>query len=164
MTKDEKEEGIATTAIEGIATTAIDSEKYFDGICWEVTFQMLNRIDLDQRIWKPMILHCTPQEIQQGCGNAGAHVELHEQHHTGMLPESAGNSGAIDGLGKSLGGRSTYSLLQQHCGRPAPKQLQSAIQITSDFDGATGTRFNPPVRHRQSRWRRKCSKPRSSLG
>ena len=30
MTKDEKEEGIATAAI--------DSEKYFDSVCWEVTF------------------------------------------------------------------------------------------------------------------------------
>ena len=28
-------------------------------------------------------------------------------------------------------------------GKEAPKLLQSAIQITSDFDGATGTRFNP---------------------
>ena len=46
-TKDEKEEGIATAAI--------DSEKYFDSICWEVTFQMLNRMGLDQRIWKPML-------------------------------------------------------------------------------------------------------------
>ena len=39
MTKDEKEEGIETAAI--------DSEKYFDSICWEVTFQMLNRMGLD---------------------------------------------------------------------------------------------------------------------
>ena len=47
MTKDEKEEGFATAAI--------DSEKYFDSICWEVTFQMLNRMGLDRRIWKPML-------------------------------------------------------------------------------------------------------------
>ena len=47
MTKDEKEEGIATAAI--------DSVKYFDSICWEVTFQMLDRMGLDQRIWKPML-------------------------------------------------------------------------------------------------------------
>ena len=60
MTKDEKEEGIATAAI--------DSEKYFDSICWEVTFQMLNRTGLDQRIWKPMLNFIAHQ---QGCGNAG---------------------------------------------------------------------------------------------
>ena len=47
MTKDEKEEGIATAAI--------DSEKYFDSLCWEVTFQMLGRMGLDQRILKPMV-------------------------------------------------------------------------------------------------------------
>ena len=46
MTKDEKEERIATAAI--------DSEKHFDSICWEVTFQMLDRMGLGQRIWKPM--------------------------------------------------------------------------------------------------------------
>ena len=28
-------------------------------------------------------------------------------------------------------------------GKEAPKQLQAAIQITRDFDGATGMRFNP---------------------
>ena len=47
MTEDEKEEGIATAAI--------DSEKFIDSICLEVTFQMLNRMGLDQRIWKPML-------------------------------------------------------------------------------------------------------------
>ena len=47
MTKDEKEYGIATAAI--------DSEMYFDCICWEVTFQMLDEMGLDQRIWKPML-------------------------------------------------------------------------------------------------------------
>ena len=47
MMKDEKEEGIATAST--------DSEKYFDSICWEVTFQMLDRVGLDQRIWKPML-------------------------------------------------------------------------------------------------------------
>ena len=46
MTKDEKE---------GIATAAIDSEKFFDSICWEVTFQMLDIMGLDQRTWKPML-------------------------------------------------------------------------------------------------------------
>ena len=40
---------------EGVATAATESEKYFDSICWEVTFQMLNRMGLDQRIWKPML-------------------------------------------------------------------------------------------------------------
>ena len=39
----------------GIATGTIDSEKYFDSKCWEVTFQMLNRMGQDQRIWKPML-------------------------------------------------------------------------------------------------------------
>ena len=46
MTKDEKE---------GIATAAIDPEKYFDSFCWEVTFQLLDTMGLDQRIWKPML-------------------------------------------------------------------------------------------------------------
>ena len=39
----------------GIATAAMDLEKYFDRTCWEVTFQMLDRMGLDQRIWKPML-------------------------------------------------------------------------------------------------------------
>ena len=47
MTKDEKEKGIATAAI--------DSEKHFHSKCWEVTFQILDRMGLDQRIWKPML-------------------------------------------------------------------------------------------------------------
>ena len=47
MTKDEKEEGIATAAI--------DSEKYFGSTRWKVTFHMLDRMGLDQRIWKPML-------------------------------------------------------------------------------------------------------------
>ena len=34
-----------------------------------------------------------------------------------MLSEPVGNNGAVDGLGKSPGGRSAYSPLQQHCGR-----------------------------------------------
>ena len=111
MTKDENEEGIATAASK--------SEKYFDSICWEVTFQMLNRMGLDQRVWKPMlnfIAHL--KRFNKGCGNAGTHVDLHEQHQTGMFSEPAGNSGAVDGLGKSSGRRSAYSSLQQHCGRP----------------------------------------------
>ena len=109
-----KMEAITKDDKEGIATAAID----FDGICWEVTFQVLDKMGLDQRIWKPMLnFHCTPQEIQQGCGNAGTHVDLHEQHRTGMLSECTGYSGAINGLGKSPGGRSAYSPLQQHCGR-----------------------------------------------
>ena len=85
-------------------------------------------------------LHCTSQEVQQVCGNAGTHVDLHEQHHTGMLPESAGNSGAIDGLGKSPmvegvrpGLCSSIVDDRRLCatGKEAPKQLQAAIQITA---------------------------------
>ena len=51
-------------------------------------------------------------------GTLGTHVDWHDKHHTGMLSESAGNSGAIDDQGKSPGRRSAYSSLQQHCGRP----------------------------------------------
>ena len=40
---------------EGMATAAIDSEKYFDSICWEVTFHELDRVGLYQRIWKSML-------------------------------------------------------------------------------------------------------------
>ena len=61
MTKDEKEEGIATAAI--------DSEKYFDSTCWEVTLQMLDRMGQDQRIWKPMlnfIAHSTILRVRWG--------------------------------------------------------------------------------------------------
>ena len=119
-----------------------------------------NRMSLDQPEF-----HCTPQEIQQGCGNAGTHVDLNEQHNTGLLPESAGNGGALDDLG-SFGGRSTNSPLQQHCGRPETlcdrKRSAEATAVSRPDHEPTFT--NQPVRHRQSRWRRKCSKRRSSLG
>ena len=97
-------------------------------------------------------LQCTSEKIQPVGGNAGAHVDLHEQHDTGMLFESAGNSGAIDGLGKSPGRRSAYSCLQQLCGRLETlcdrKRSAETTSISHpaherDFDGATGTRFNP---------------------
>ena len=110
MTMDEKEEGIATAAI--------DSEKYFDSIRWEVTFQMVERMELDQQIWKPMLnIIAHLKRFNKGCGCAGTHVDLHQQQHAGMLPESDGNSGTVNGLGKSSGGRSTHGHLQQHCGR-----------------------------------------------
>ena len=96
-------------------------------------------------------LHCTSQEIQQGCGNAGSHVDLHEEHHTGMLPESAGNSGVKTVWARVLEVEVPTVLCnsivddRRLCatGKEAPKQLQSDIQITRDFDGATRTRFNP---------------------
>ena len=47
MTKDEKEERISKAAIH--------SEKYLDSTCWEVTFHSLDKMGLDQRIWKPML-------------------------------------------------------------------------------------------------------------
>ena len=102
MTKDEEE---------GIATAAIDSEKYFDSECLEVTFQMLDRMGLEQRIWKPMlnfIAHL--KRIQQGCGHAALTASYRDA-------ESDGNSKTVNGLGKSSGGRSTHGHLQQQCGR-----------------------------------------------
>ena len=57
-------------------------------------------------------------------GYAGAHVDLHEQHRTGAC------SGAVDGLGKSLGRRSAYISLsivddRSLCAtrKEAPKEL-----------------------------------------
>ena len=100
MTKDEKEEGIATSAV--------DSEKFFDSICWEITFQMLDRMFLDQRIWKPMLNFIA--HLKRFHKVAGT-LDLHEQHDTAMLFESVGNSGATDDLGKSPGRRSAYSSL-----------------------------------------------------
>ena len=75
MTKDEKEEGIATATI--------DSEKYFDSICWEVTFfQTLDKMGLAQRIWKPrlnFVAHL--KRFKKSCGYDGTHMDLHEQQH-----------------------------------------------------------------------------------
>ena len=79
---------------------------------------MLHRMGLDQRIWKPMLnLIAHLKRFNKVAGTLGPTWTCTKQHHTGMLRESAGNSGALDGLGKSLGGRSAYSPLQQHCGR-----------------------------------------------
>ena len=141
MTKDETEEGIATAAI--------DSEKYFDSICWEITFQMLNRMGLDQRMWKPMlnfIAHfnkvagspgptwtCT-NSIIQGCSLS-------------LLATAALSTIWARVLEEGVPAVFCNSIVDDWrlcaTGKEAPKLLQSAIQITSDFDGATGTRFNP---------------------
>ena len=122
-TKDEKEEAIATAAI--------DSEKYFDSICWEVTFQMFDRMGLDQRIWKPMlnfIAHL--KRFNKVAGTLGPTWTCTEQHHTGMLPES-GNSGTVNSLAKSSGGRSTHGHLQQHCGRSGDSLRQEKKRGTT---------------------------------
>ena len=97
-------------------------------------------------------LHCTSRKIQQGGGNAGAHVDLLEQHHTEMLCESAGNRRAIDGSGQEFGKkkclqffatalRTTEDSVRQEkkhrniCNQPS----RSRETLT----GATETRFNP---------------------
>ena len=143
MTKDEKEEGIATAAT--------DSEKCFDSICWEVTCQMLDRTGLDQRVWKPML-------------NFIAHLKRFNKVAGTLGPTWTCTNSIIQGCSLSLLARAGLStvwarVLEQEVptvlwnsivddrrlcatGKEAPKQLQSAIQIT-DFDGATGTRFNP---------------------
>ena len=142
MTKDEK----------GIATAAIDSEKYFDSICWEVRFQMLDRMGLDQRIWKPML-------------NFIAHLKRFNKVAGTLGPTWTCTNSIIQGCSLSLLATVALSTVwarvleegvptvlcnrivddRRLCatGKEAPKQLQSAIQVTSDFDGATGTRFNP---------------------
>ena len=144
MTKDEKEEGIATAAI--------DSEKYFDSICWEVIFQMLNRIGLNQRIWKPML-------------NFIAHLMRFNKVAGKLGPTWTCTNSIIQGCSLSLLASAALSTVWARvleegvpaalCNsivddqrlratrKEAPKQSQSAIQITSDFDGVTGTRFNP---------------------
>ena len=140
MTKDEKE---------GIATAAIDSEKYLDSICWEVTFQMLDRMGLDQRIWKPML-------------NFIAHLERFNKVAGTLGPtwtNSIIHSCSLSLLAKAAPSTVCARVLEEvptvlcnsivddrrlcATGKEAPKQLQSAIEITRDFDGATGTRFNP---------------------
>ena len=104
---------------EGIATAAMDSEKYFHSVCWEVTFQMLDRLGLDQRIWKPMlnfIAHL--KRFNKVAGTLGPTWTCTNSIVQGCSLSLLASSGAFDGLGKSLGRRSAYISLQQHCGRP----------------------------------------------
>ena len=140
MTGDKKEAGIATAAT--------DSEKYFDSSCWEVTFQMLNRMGLDQRIWKPML-------------NFIAHLQRFNKVAGTPGPTWTCTNSIIQGCSLSLLATAALStvwarVLEEEAptvlcndrrlcatGREAPQQLQSPIQITRDFDGAPGTRFNP---------------------
>ena len=158
------------TTEEGITTAAIDSEKYFNSICWEVTFQMLDRMGLDQRIWKPISLHtsrdstllrerwwtCT-KGIVQGCSLSlmatAAPSTVWARVPEEEVPTVICNSIVDD---------------RRLCatGKEAPEQLRSAIQIKRDVDGATGTRFNPlksTCATPPDRWRKKCNKPRNSL-
>ena len=89
---------------------------------------MLDSIGLDQRIWKPMlnfIAHL--KRFNKVAGTLGPTWTCTNSIIQGCSFESAGNSGA------------------RLCatGEEAPKHLQSAVQITRDSGGATGTRFNP---------------------
>ena len=132
---------------EGIATAAIDSKKYFNSICWEVTFQLLGRMGLDQRIWKSML-------------NFIAHLKRFNKVAGTLGPTWTCTNSIIQGCSLSLMATVTLSTVwtgvptvicnnivddRRLCatGREAPKQLKSAIQVTRDFDRATGTRFNP---------------------
>ena len=144
MTKDEKEERIATVAI--------DSEKHFDSRCWEVTSQMLDRMGLDQRQWKPMlnfIAHLTGfNKVAGTLGPTWTCTNRIIQRCSFSLLETAALSTVWERvLEEEVPTVLCKSIVddQRLCatGREAPKQLQSAIQITRDFDGTTGTRFNP---------------------
>ena len=135
-----------------IATAALDLEKYFDRTCWEVTFQMLNRMGSGSaNLEADAELHCTLQEIQQGCGDAGTHVDLHEQHDTGMLLSLLATASLSTIWARVLEEEVPTVLCNSRVddrrlclrGKEAPEQMQSAIQVTRDFDRATGTRFNP---------------------
>ena len=96
-------------------------------------------------------LHCTPQEIQQGCRDAGTHVDLHEQHDTGMLLSLLATASLSMIWARVLEEEVPTVLCNSRVddrrlcvrGKEAPEQLQSATQVTRDFDRATGTRFNP---------------------
>ena len=89
--------------------------------------------------------HCTPQEIQQGCGNAGTHVI--QGCSLSLLATAALSTIWARVLEEGVPTVHCNSIVDDRrlcaTGKEAPKLLQSAIQITSDFDGATGTRFNP---------------------
>ena len=149
MTKDEKEEGIATAAM--------DSEKCFDSVCWEVTFQMLDRLGLDQRIWKPMLNFIASQKIQQGCGYAGAHVDLHEQHRTGVLFESAGKQRRYRRSGQESWKKKCLHFSQHGVSvRQEKKRRNNCNQPSRSRETLT----DQPARHRSCRRRRKCSKSR----
>ena len=113
---------------------------------------MLNRMGLDQRIWKPML-------------NFIAHLKRFNKVAGTLGPASACTNSMIQGCSLSLRTTAALSTIwarvleegvpavlcnsivddRRLCAtrKEAPKLLQSAIQITSDFDGITGTRFNP---------------------
>ena len=112
---------------------------------------MLYRMGLDKRIWKPMlnfIAHlkrlnkvagmleptwiCT-KSIIHGCSFS-------------LLATAAPSTVWAKLLGRRVPTVLCTSIADDRrlcaTGKEAPKQLKSAIQITRDFDGATGTRFN----------------------
>ena len=113
---------------------------------------MLDKMGLDQRIWKPMlnfIAHlrrfnkvagtpghtwtCT-NSIIQGCSMS-------------LLATAALSSVRARALEEEVPAVLCNSIVDDRrlcaTGRTAPALLQSAIQLTQDFDRATGTRFNP---------------------
>ena len=144
MTKDEKEEGIATAAI--------DSEKYFDSICWEVTFQMLDRMGRDQRIWKLILNFITHlKRFNKVAGTLGrtwtCTNSIIQGCSLGLLATAALSSVWARVLEEEVPTVLCSSIVDDRrlCAtgkEEAPKQLQSAIQITRDFDRTTGARFN----------------------
>ena len=113
---------------------------------------MLHRMGLDQRIWKPML-------------NLIAHFKRFNKVAGTLGPTWTCTNSIIQGCSLSLLATAALSTVwarvseegvptvlcnsivddRRLCatGKETPKLLQSATQITSDFDGATGTRFNP---------------------
>ena len=108
MTKDEREEGIATAAI--------DSEKYFDCTCWEVTFHTLDKMGLDQRIWKPMlnfIVHL--KRFNKIAGTMGPTWTCTNSVIQGCSLSLLATA-ALSTVCESAGDGSSCNPLQQHCG------------------------------------------------
>ena len=165
MTKDEKEEGIATAAI--------DSEKYFDSICWEVTFLMLDRTGLDQRIWKPMlnfIAHL--KRFTKVAGTRGPTWTCTNSIFQGcsvrLLATAALSTICVGRRSLQFSVTALWttgdSVRQEKKRRNNCNQPSRSRETLTEPRGRDSTHWNQPVRHRQSRWKRKCSKPRSSLG
>ena len=144
MTKDEKDEGQQQHQLIRRKTSTAYVGK--------VTVQILGRMGLDQRIWKPML-------------NFIAHLKRFNKVAGTLGPTWTCTNSIIQGCSLSLLATAALSpvwagVLEEEVpavlcnstvddrrlcatGKEASKQVQSAIQVTRDVDRATGTRLNP---------------------